>query len=378
MGGSPDPIVLSIDDFEPEEIIFICSSRSRSEVAKIAEKTKYDIKEIFQIITVEADNPNNIHDECSTLLIKYFNIGSNILADYTGGTKSMSIGLASAASYLGVPLRFMGGLREDLIQVTPDTNQPLEFNFLWIDYGVAVDMFNNGYYASAEKIFTKVSNNSSYFKLKEKSEINKKIAKGFYLWDIFEHKPALNMLKHFTEKYPNLLFILRRIVNGQSESRYHGNELIFDLLANAKRRAVHQQYDDACGRLYRAVELLAQRRLLLQYGLNTSNLDIKSSAIPRSYKPPESNSKGIVQISRSDSYELLRHLKDKVGDRYLKHKDSIDNNMIIRNNSILAHGNEAVSAVDFRTFSLAVEKFIKEAISAIGVSFELVEFPKID
>jgi hypothetical protein len=47
----------------------------------------------------------------------------------------------------------------------------------------------------------------------------------------------------------------------------HGYEIVEDLLLNAERRAMQDRYDDAVGRLYRALELLVQIRLLQTYDI---------------------------------------------------------------------------------------------------------------
>ncbi|MDB9309098.1 hypothetical protein PN471_10700 [Aphanizomenon sp. CS-733/32] len=70
----------------------------------------------------------------------------------------------------------------------------------------------------------------------------------------------------------NLALFLKCVINsrGQIDEKFdssngtegHGYEIVQDLILNAERRATQQRYDDAVGRLYRALELLAQIRLL--------------------------------------------------------------------------------------------------------------------
>ncbi|MBI4744479.1 MAG: TIGR02710 family CRISPR-associated protein [Actinobacteria bacterium] len=372
VGGSPEPIISSINEFEPNEIVFICSQSSKKEVNKILNKTasSYDN---YYIEIVNADNPNDVFEKSNEIIRKYLLIGYVLLADYTGGTKSMSLGLASAASTSGVRIRFMGGRRENLNQVVDGTEQPLEFNFLWIDYSLAVELFNKGHYAAAEKIFTKITNLATIDSLQIKADKLKKLSKGLYLWDIFEHEKAHSILKIFHHDYPELLGVLLKIVKPNIAKGSHGYELIFDLVANSKRCSSSGRFDDACGRLYRAVEFLAQQRLRSKYNIDTSCVDINK--IPTSFNLPKLNNKGIIQISRSDGYELLRVFKDNVSLIYQKYKDSINENMKIRNESILAHGFKPVTALDFRHFNKVVEIFLKEALTAMSLEWKDIVFP---
>jgi hypothetical protein len=53
---------------------------------------------------------------------------------------------------------------------------------------------------------------------------------------------------------------------------------MIDLIANARRRAEEGFYDDAVGRLYRTMEMLAQFELLTKYDQDTSDIDLSKVA----------------------------------------------------------------------------------------------------
>ena len=90
-------------------------------------------------------------------------------------------------------------------------------------------------------------------------------------WDRFNHKEALQLIQPYMNqpKIRSLGMFLKRIISSRAEideqfsstgnvkCLCHGYEIVEDLLLNAERHANQQRYDDAVGRLYRALELLA-------------------------------------------------------------------------------------------------------------------------
>lgn len=374
IGGSQEPIISSINLFQPEEIVFLCSSKSRDEVSKILKRTDREY-EIYSIEIVEPDKLDDVYKTSMEIIKKSRSIGADILADFTGGTKCMSFGLATAASIQNIAIRFMGGVRQDLVKVVDGTQQPIEFRFLWIDYNNAVESFNLGHYFASQQLFVEIKNRTVDSALKNKSTKYAQIAQGFVFWDKFEHEKAYQNLKQFNDDFPKLIYLLLRIFKGSEFRNSNGYELLFDLFANAQRRASHGLYDDACGRLYRAVEFLAQQRLKLEYGIDVSHVD--QTKLPKSFEAPKPNDKGIIQLSRYKAYELLTKLNDKIGDAYQNHAKQINEKMQIRNYSILAHGMKPVLATDYRYFKNIIESYLKEAIGVLGIEWEGVEFPRL-
>lgn len=376
VGGSPNPLITSINNFEPDEIVFICSDRSVSLVEKgILDQT---IKEysVFFIERVNPDDVDQIFERSEAIIKKYQLIGANILSDFTGGTKCMNLGLGMAASILGVPLQFMGGKRQDLVKVSDGTQAPILINFKWIDYKIAEKFFNDGHYAIAEQLFNEVKNLSPAQSLRAKATRLATLSKGLDAWDNFNHQQALANIRALKHDYPVLITFLIRIVEPNGRKDVHKYELLFDLLANSERRASQARYDDACARLYRAVEFVAQKRLSVEYDIDTS--DVKRRSLPKSFEPPESKSKDHIQLSRYKAYELLTCLDDPLGQIYENHKNKINDKMILRNNSILAHGLKAVTGVEYRNFNKVVVEFLSEAVKTLGIKWETIKFPVIE
>lgn len=143
IGGSFQPIVTAIRSLQPDRVIFIASDGdkgSKSQVigtdtpceirrgAEIIERlpnipTQVELGDKFQserdLILIK--NPDNLGEcylgatECIRKLQQ--NPDVEIIADYTGGTKTMSAALVLAAVDCGIPLYLtVAGTRENLIK----------------------------------------------------------------------------------------------------------------------------------------------------------------------------------------------------------------------------------------------------------------------
>ncbi|MFM6156012.1 MAG: TIGR02710 family CRISPR-associated CARF protein, partial [Sphaerospermopsis kisseleviana] len=203
---------------------------------------------------------------------------------------------------------------------------------------------------------------------------------GLDAWDRFEHRDALELLEP-QMKNPvirNLVLFLKRVINsrGQIDEKFdssngtegNGYEIVQDLILNAERRAEQQRYDDAVGRLYRALELLAQIRLLKTYGMKTGDID--TAKLPENlrdkYEKKRSNVKGKIQIALRSSYDLLSELPDDpIGKIYLENANKIINALEVRNNSLFAHGFKPITSTDYENVSEVFVNFIKSAISSV-------------
>jgi tetratricopeptide (TPR) repeat protein len=99
-------------------------------------------------------------------------------------------------------------------------------------------------------------------------------------------------------------------------SRPYGDERLYELYANARRRVQQGRYDDALARLYRAIEYLSQSRLH-QLGIDTSNVDLKllEGKISRDTVARLANQRGVggqVKLGLRVAMELAAELQDQV------------------------------------------------------------------
>lgn len=143
VGGSFQPIITAICSLQPDRVIFIasdgekgsksqvidagtpCEVRRGAEVIKRLPNipTQVNLGENFQperdLILVQ--NPDNLA-ECYPKICNYIRnlqqeSGHEIMADYTGGTKTLSAALAMAAVDCGISLYITIAARDNLVKV---------------------------------------------------------------------------------------------------------------------------------------------------------------------------------------------------------------------------------------------------------------------
>jgi tetratricopeptide (TPR) repeat protein len=103
------------------------------------------------------------------------------------------------------------------------------------------------------------------------------------LWDRFDHKAAADQSDQLKEVSPKHWMWLQRVcasrsaldeaffAAGEADVEHHRYELVEDLLLNAQRREKQGRYDDAMGRLYRALEMLGQALYKFSDGKETDS-----------------------------------------------------------------------------------------------------------
>ncbi len=217
------------------------------------------------------------------------------------------------------------------------------------------------------------------------------IVDGFYLWDMFKHREALDRFKRskaeelldyadiniklfvssFNESIGFLKILLEKSRNGKAPCE----ELILDLFANAERRFEEGKIDDAVLRLYRLVELVAQERLLSSYGIDSSNVEM--GKIPLSIRAEfinkyKNQQSGMIRISQTGSFRLLEVLNDEIGLIFKKNENKFLDIQSSRNYSYLAHGYKSSkdsTYTEFKEFILGLHLINTDSI---------ILFPKLD
>jgi CRISPR-associated protein (TIGR02710 family) len=218
---------------------------------------------------------------------------------------------------------------------------------------------------------------------------------GFDAWDRFNHVDAWQSLQPYmkaSEIRPLGLF-LKRVISSRAAidpnfsstdgMSGHGYEIVEDLLLNAERRAMQDRYDDAVGRLYRALELLVQIRLLQTYDIKTGHVDTQKlpTSLQEKYADPALRSRdGKLQLALTRSYVLLSELPDDpLGQLYLRYVDRIQNALQVRNYSLFAHGFTPITKTAYQNLSSVFADFIQAGLAAIVAPAMLTtapQFPK--
>lgn len=409
VGGSPDPIINTLKTYDFVYVFFICST-GRPESSTDWLVDGQPIKEGVKIITRHVnlsrdkyekilldyrivDDINSIYEELERQLVPKVKAitekesVSEVIANYTGGTKSMSIALALLAIYQeGWDLQLNTATRTNIIKIDRG-DFPLPINKINLNYKMERRVFNElmkkFYYDEilerVEKFLTERTLIRDY---REELDKIRQILKVLTLWDKFEHNMALVELDSFLKGLTRESLIMKSLnsyriwlkkIVGQIVS--HGYDKVIDLLHNAKRRATQEKYDDAVARYYRAVEMMAQIRLNLKFGLDSSDIRCEKIAeLPqkardylRSLCEKAMDEKGSIKIGLINDYELLLALDDELGKFYLERKKHLLNAIEKRNYSILAHGNKPILKDEFSEIEPIFDNFIFDGLKTIGV-----------
>lgn len=429
-GGSDKPLVESINKTKPDYVIFICSKDTDIPNKKIGSfrmvdgegypcEDKYTGEKRESIIKqtglgTQGETYEKIYSDdmddlglCYEASIKAINRArqlnaSRIRVDYTGGTKTMSAALAMAAVDEGdVEIYLVGGERNDLIKVATGTEmlRRVEWSsILWARSRPTIEeLFKAGDYLACIKMIDDISE-----QLSSNHQILgsiKSLCQGFYAWEEFRHKDARNFLQPFGQILSEELAFLNRIIKsyesyenqikaakgdfgetGCSEGVKPNMAMVHDILRNAERRLEKKEYDDAVGRIYRALELIAQICLLYNYPpIFTS--DVKVDKLPIEIQEKYvamKNGKEKLQIGLTQAYDLLYELKHPAGVIAYKSRNDRLNLLEIRNNSIFAHGLKPVKkegAEKFYNYTCDLLNEIEETMKLPNRYKEQVRFP---
>ncbi|MEJ5300476.1 MAG: TIGR02710 family CRISPR-associated CARF protein [Thermodesulforhabdaceae bacterium] len=388
VGGSCEPIVNAISKTSPDFVYFVCSSGSKGSRKVVDGKDKPcqerekdgTVKTMPSIVDqaglqaekyeiIEIEDPDDFQmcyekllEVKSDIEKRFADESLSVIANYTGGTKTMSAALVAFSLLTDWDLQCNVGPRVDLIKVrSGDVPVPVSVAQVRIRQHLQIvsELLRGYHYGEAVEVLERLLTDSRYMPGEIRRELIKanNLCKGFNAWDLFDHREALSFLEHYGEFTGRWLAFLRKLIKAQDQEQ-GGYEEVEDLLLNAERRAVQMRFDDAVARLYRAVELLAQIRLKKQYQIDTSNVDL--SKVPESVRTkliPDDDGK--VRIGQSWAYAILTAMDNEpMGEVYRKWEKRLKNALTKRNFSILAHGNVPIDKATYDEVSSTVCSFI--------------------
>ncbi len=411
VGGADKPLVQAIKHYNPDFIYFICSgckgpAASRrmvdgkgkvvsvkpekrcpkcNEIISKKELGRENIiiqsgyKNGYEIVEIsDPDDFDEVYRKTDDTIKKTKEIGDEIIADFTGGTKTMSSVLAmlSALDFECKP-SLTTGPRRDIIKVSGesipfalDVSLPRVENMMQI-----IDNLISHYlYHPAELTLKRLTEEG--FKKELSDRIKKKLflCKAFSYWDRFEYEKAFDILQNFANEYNTEFSYLLKLLG---KTKNTGYEKVFDLVSNAERQACNGFYDNAVARIYRAFELLAQIRLRKEHKIETSHVERSFEKIKDKIRwENKKDDKERISIGLIEAYELLLELDDWVGKIYKENKHRLLDNLETRNNSKLAHGDKPITEMEWEKILNFSEKFIDYCCKSIGVKTEYVDLPK--
>ncbi len=386
VGGSHQPIVTALNEIKPNFVLFICTDKdpatgragSRTQIEDPGNCIKAYPKdekpslpnipaqtgltsEQYRVCNTVSDDLDQIYTDCLVAIDKIVHEfpDAKIIADYSGGTKSMSAGLVMAGlEREGIDLQLVMGSRGDLVKVQDGSQYTAAANSQQIRFQRQIAPYQQAWtryaYGEAEAGLNKIKaprENS----LRGRYTRFRDISRAFAAWDNFDHKTALDILKQYApnlpEAFKEYLSCAVRLNDNKPEKR--DAACLYDLYLNAQRRAAQGRYDDAIARVYRLIEWTAQWLLETQCGIKTG--DIKADQLPESM-PLKPNRNGIIQAGLFDAWRLVKHKTNGAAARFISgQEESLLNHLKIRNGSILAHGFFPIQKKDWQPIQIWLE-----------------------
>ncbi len=334
---------------------------------------------------IKVNDPDDL-DECYKALLAvkrelYVTFGDacTVIANYTGGTKTMSVALG----VMGVfneswQLNINKGPRLDLIKVRiGDTPVAVDKWRMFAEHQliIARKAIQEYDYGHAESILSEILTQSLDKETNNRLHDAVIACRAFDQWDKFNHEGALELLSGCKTKYPELIVALKKILGRQHV--VSGFELVGDLINNAQRRATRGYYDDAVGRLYRAAEMFAQIRLKTFCKLDSSEMKLGDlpAEIREKYKSRVRDNNRLL-LGLRDDYALLADLHDPVGNLYESNSKKITDILKKRNDSIFAHGVQPLTDHDYRKVSDTLVGFIDKSAKEVQIDYCILQLPR--
>lgn len=393
VGGSEEPVRKCVEARKPEAILFVVSATSRAQVKEkilgnLGYTPQYDIFELRNEDSLE-DTYEDIRREMPQWMRRRGLAAKDIYFNYTGGTKSMSAGLALAALELLPTYSYVSGKRDKdgLGIVITGTEKFIDGRNPWHrrarkEREQATQLLALGMADSAALVLKEAQANQpdgaetlsllaefcemlaeqQRFSFSKARGIAQRITRRLAL--VFEYKDQ--RLAEWLRKQENYLACLAE----QAKAEFEGSrlELLGELLLNAERCVLAKRYDDAVARLYRAVEMYGQNWLAKVIpGAQSGKLYKK--AIPsetwsrlRQWNPPmkilwsgEQNEHIVLGLGETYSF-LSQYAPQDCGVLKEVYEEKLKPFLTARNNSILAHGVQPLEEKQYQNLDLVLRE----------------------
>ena len=394
VGGSAAPILFTIRKHRPAHVWYFCSSGSRHIADEIhVQLDWHPDRDLIELERFEELGPcyRELRQAIPGLLRKWSVDRSEVLVDYTGGTKTMSAALVLAATEVFDRFSYVGGEQRDKsgMGVTLDGKERVFYQSNpWADLAVreverARDLWAGCQFHSAAKILREIADRVPH-PLRFITVAG--VADGMDARHRLDFTMAVKHLGGAVKQLPlvfdgcddgGLLAFARaslEICGACSEGK-ESPKFLRELLDNTLRTAAQHRYEDAAARLYRAMEMQGQAWLADRTSGAFVNGRLKPGvALPAgldgliSCRPDD---RGEVKLSLENIYQALDRLGHAraagvVTDLALGRKSRWRQATEKRNTSILAHGVSPIGAEGFAEMKRIAEEFLGFDLSREG------------
>jgi hypothetical protein len=369
-------ILASIIWHRPDSIVFFGSDKSKIVLESIKNQYKKSLgRDLINFDFVQLDNIDDF-DSCYECIEKRLQaeMDSEIIIDYTTGTKTMAISAAICALLYRKRLCVVGGKRGSNNIVMKGTESVRSVNLFQaynqIQLNRALVAFDSYRFDDAK---------SYLYLIAGEFDTNKyaQIFNAYDLWDKFDHANAFEILKNIKcDEFNINKGFLGRLAKGMRPDL-----LLAELLNNSERRIDEGKYDDAVARLYRSIEYISQIGLD-KYGLKSDDIDI---AILQKYALDANSIRKIadlkndtksIKVGLNLGYEILLDMGDELGKKFTDDRE-LKNLLSKRNYSILAHGTKSISKNDSVLLLAKAVSYSRIIVEDIDRLRDQAKFPKL-
>ena len=408
VGGAHQPILQAIKAVDPDYVCFFCTEENKetgqvgSDTQVVGEgkvikakpsddkatlpniPTQAQLEDRFEYRVVPADSLDGAAAEMRSAIAVLLEKRPHdrFVADYTGGTKTMTAALVLAAlDFDDVDLQVVTGSRPDLLRVAEGTQVATTAGVRALRLRRDMDQCLDGwrrfsYFEAAEELelIRPAADVPGAAALALATSLSRALAR----WDRFDHAGALELIGNFRPRvmarYPALVPTLELLTKDGSKRE---PARLFDLWLNAQRRAAQGRFDDAVARWYRLLEWTAQWQICVQLGLRTK--DFPPDRLPGSVPAPAGGNES-VNLGLVNAWKVVaacctgpcRTFARKEGSTLRDHAER-------RNSSILAHGFKPVSQSDWEYLQDWTEDaflpMLRKHAQQVGITKEIEQLP---
>lgn len=375
VGGTRAPILAAIREHAPDRVVFICSSDDQATWAK-GSYTEVETKEptiateaglpagSWEVIRVPSDDPDQTVAAITGPLGRAAKAGKCI-ADYTGGTKSMSAALFAVASQTrDVRISLVTGPRANLVKMFPEVAPrarllPLvKVERARLEERVAECWSRYAYGEADRAIETALPEARD-----DVVDRWQTMSRAYAMWDAWNHRGAFDLLRIFKQFVPDeALRALHRMATAPS-NREADARLAVDMYAAASRRACSQHYDAAVLRLYRVLEWVAQWSLRWEHQVDTGNVR-KDDA--RVFHLAKEAPNGKFVLSCNQAWRAVAELDGPLQGVAARLGNDVLKLALKRNESVLAHGQGPLGEKDFESCLRALQSGVWPAFLGVA------------
>lgn len=410
VGGTPAAIVAGILHSRPAKILFVCSRETQSSVAGGVENGDPSILERLRqngfdmpagaYEVIEIDDAQDLESfvmrmrrAVEPVVREWLRRGVNyrVCVDFTGGTKCMSAGLVLASLEWNCVWQYVGGKERTKsgVGIVVDGKENIVHpknpwdTLAWRHVLRAAALFDQGDAGAATAVVEQALRTAPEGAVKRALAALLQFCSIYREWDAFRHNEALRHISEFATARYALTCLLSdesveslwkraigdREVLRQLEATGPTEPWIADVYSNGERRMKERRWDDAAARYYRCLEALAQMRLL--------RYEIEAANVPTEKIPPRLRAEWGVEhrettpLSLVQCYRLLESLGDEIGVRCASSAllDPRRSPLQIRNQSILAHGFQAVTEDAAKSLRREFLNLAPKEIQDLAVTF---------